>query len=288
MYHAFDLLHLDSWDLLDVPLEERKRLLQLVLREHPSVRYVSHVLEHGEDFQRAVIEQGLEGSVAKLRRSRYEPETRSRSWLKIKARREQELVLVGYEPGKGSHRDLGALLVATLRGGGLALSPVRSGAAWMSGHASCCGRSWMSTPCPIRPRRASLRSPRARWCEPRHVIRVEFTEWTPDGLLRQAVYKGRELGRDPRTVSREPVERLWRVQRQLATETEDTDASIEAARAERARRAQPPPRAVPAWSSSSSAASRPNGRQQRPSHGWSWRPSASSVTGDSGRWVGIR
>ena len=45
VYHAFDLLHLDSWDLLDVPLEERKRLLRLVLREHPSVRFVSHVLE---------------------------------------------------------------------------------------------------------------------------------------------------------------------------------------------------------------------------------------------------
>ena len=35
VYHAFDLLHLDSWDLLDVPLEERKRLLRLVLREPP-------------------------------------------------------------------------------------------------------------------------------------------------------------------------------------------------------------------------------------------------------------
>jgi bifunctional non-homologous end joining protein LigD len=58
------------------------------------VRYVSHVLEHGEDFQKAVIEQGLEGSVAKLRRSRYEPGKRTRWWLKIKARRRAELVLV--------------------------------------------------------------------------------------------------------------------------------------------------------------------------------------------------
>ena len=78
VYHAFDLLYLDGRDLLDVPLEERKRLLRLVLREHPSVRYVSHVLEHGEDFHRAVVDQDLEGSVAKLRRSRYEPGSRSR------------------------------------------------------------------------------------------------------------------------------------------------------------------------------------------------------------------
>ena len=94
-------------------LRRREGALRLVLRPHPSVRYVSHVLEHGEDFHRAVAEQGLEGSIAKLRESRYEPGARSRSWLKVKARLEQDFVVIGYEPGKGSHHDLGSLLVAT-------------------------------------------------------------------------------------------------------------------------------------------------------------------------------
>ena len=234
VYHAFDLLHLDSWDLLDVPLEERKRLLQLVLREHPSVRYVSHVLEHGEDFQRAVIEQGLEGSVAKLRRSRYEPGARSRSWLKIKARREQELVLVGYEPGRGSHRDLGALLVATYEVEGWRYAG-QVGSGLDERTRKLLRQILDEHPLPDPPTPGVPPIPGARWCEPRQVIRVEFTEWTPDGLLRQAVYKGRELGRDPRTVSREPVERLSRLQRQLTPGTADTDASIGAAQAERAR-----------------------------------------------------
>jgi bifunctional non-homologous end joining protein LigD len=43
----------------------------------------------------------------------------------------------------------------------------------------------------------------ARWVEPRLVIRVEFAEWTADGLLRQAAYKGPEPGKDPRDVRRE-------------------------------------------------------------------------------------
>lgn len=239
VFHAFDLLHLDSWDLLDVPLEERKRLLQLVLREHPSVRYVSHVLAHGEDFQRAVVEQGLEGSVAKLRRSRYEPGRRSRSWLKIRARREQELVLVGYEPGKGSHRDLGALLVATHEVEGWRFAgQVGSG---MDEPTRKLLRQILDEH-PLRdpPTPGAPLMPDARWCEPRHVIRVEFMEWTPDGLLRQAVYKGRDLGRDPTTVSREPVERLWRVQRQLATGSAATTASLEAAPDERVQ-ARPTP-----------------------------------------------
>jgi bifunctional non-homologous end joining protein LigD len=205
VYHAFDLLHLDGRDLLAVPLEERKKLLRLVIREHPAARYVTHVLEHGTEFQEAVVGQQLEGSIAKLRTSRYEPGRRTRSWLKIKARREQELVVVGYEPGKGSHADLGALLVAT-----------REGSAWryagevgsgLDGRTRTLMRHLLDEhaideppvddPPPIRG---------VRWSEPRHVIRALFTEWTTDGLLRQASFKGREMGRDPRSVSRERVE----------------------------------------------------------------------------------
>ena len=228
VYHAFDLLHLDSWDLLDVPLEERKRLLRLVLREHPSVRFVSHVLEHGEDFQRAVIEQGLEGSVAKARHSRYEPGRRSRSWLKIKARREQELVLVGYEPGAGSHQDLGALLVGTWEAEGWRYAgKVGSG---LDGRTRTLLRQVLDEhPLPDPPTPGAPSMPDARWCEPRHVIRAEFAEWTPDGLLRQAVYKGREIGRDPRSVARERVERAWQVRESLAGEASDAAGDAGAA-----------------------------------------------------------
>jgi bifunctional non-homologous end joining protein LigD len=205
VFHAFDLLHLDGLDLLGVPLEERKQLLKVVLREHPSVRYVSHVLEHGIEFQEAVKKQHLEGSLAKLRRSRYEPGKRVRTWLKIKARREQEVVVVGYEPGQGSHRDIGALLVATHEADGWRFAgEVGSG---MDAPTRRLFRHLLdehridTPPVPDAPR-----MPEARWSEPRHVIRAEFTEWTTDGLLRQASYKGRELGRDPRTVTREPIE----------------------------------------------------------------------------------
>jgi bifunctional non-homologous end joining protein LigD len=202
VFQAFDLLHLAGRSLLGVPLEDRKRLLRSRLREHPLVRYAGHVEADGRAFFEAARQQELEGIVAKLRRAPYEPGVRSRSWLKLKARREQEAVVVGWLAGQGSHADLGSLILA-----------VRSGDRWL--HAGQVGSGLDArTRRELRERLDALarrdspldpvpRLKGAHWVEPRIVVRVEFAEWTADDLLRQAAYKGVELGRDPREVRRE-------------------------------------------------------------------------------------
>lgn len=206
VYEAFDLLHLDGRSLLGVPLEDRKRLLHSRLRPHPMVRYAGHVETDGIAFFEAARAQEVEGIVAKLRHSAYEPDRRSRSWLKLKVRLEQEVVVVGWLPGQGSAVDLGSLILG-----------VRSGDRWV--HAGQVGSGF--TDRTRRELRAQLEgmerpdspldpAPRlkgARWVEPKLVIRVEFAEWTADGLLRQAAYKGPEAGKEAREVHRErPME----------------------------------------------------------------------------------
>ena len=202
VYQVFDLLFLDGRSLLDVPLEERKRLLHDRLRPHPMVRYAGHVETDGIAFFDAARQQEVEGIVAKLRRSPYEPDRRSRSWLKLKVRREQEVVVVGWLPGQGSAVELGSLILG-----------VRSGEHWL--HAGQVGSGFTArTRRDLRSQLEDLERPDspldpaprlkgARWVEPRLVIRVEFAEWTADGLLRQAAYKGIEPAKDPRDVRRE-------------------------------------------------------------------------------------
>jgi bifunctional non-homologous end joining protein LigD len=202
VYQAFDLLHLDGHSLLHVPLEERKRLLRSRLREHPLVRYASHVEADGRAFLEAARAQEVEGIVAKLRRSPYEAGRRSRAWLKLKIRNEQEAVVVGWLPGQGNAKDLGSLILA-----------VRSGDRWI--HAGQVGSGFTTrTRRELRAQLEELERPEspldepprlkgARWVEPRLVARVEFAEWTADGLLRQAAYKGLEIARDARAVRRE-------------------------------------------------------------------------------------
>ena len=119
IYQVFDLLHLDGRSLLAVPLEERKKLLRLVLRDGPRVRYVEHVAGEGRAFLAAAGQQGLEGIVAKHRRSRYESGHRAATWLKVKIRAEQELVVGGWTPERSRPSELGALVVGVHEGGRL-------------------------------------------------------------------------------------------------------------------------------------------------------------------------
>ena len=202
IFQVFDILHLDGQSLLGVPLEDRKRVLRGRLRAHPLVRYAGHVEADGEAFYAAAREQELEGIVAKLRRSPYEPGRRSASWLKLKVRAEQEVVVVGWLPGQGTHRDLGSLIVA-----------VREGDRWA--HAGQVGSGIDTrTRRELRTRLDAMAEPQspldpvprlkdAHWVQPSLVVRVEFAEWTADNLLRQAAFKGVEPERDPLTVVRE-------------------------------------------------------------------------------------
>jgi bifunctional non-homologous end joining protein LigD len=203
VYQVFDLLHLDGRSLLGLPLEARKTILREVLREHPRVRYAGHVEADGEALFASVKAEGLEGVMAKERSSRYEPGRRSRAWLKIKYRPEQEFVVAGWEPGSVAHRDIGSLVLAVYDDEGT----IRFAGEVGSGLNARVRQDLLTRMAPIAretsPFASPPRLPRVHWVEPRLVVRVEFAEWTRDDLIRQAAYKGMELDKDPRSVHRE-------------------------------------------------------------------------------------
>ena len=212
VYQVFDLLYLDGRSLLGVALEDRKRLLRSILRETPRVRYASHVVADGEVFMAAAQARGLEGIVAKLRRSRYEPGKRTPAWLKLKIRPEQELVVGGWTPGEGNAQDLGAVAVGVYEDGKL-----RFAGKVGSGFTATTRKRLLAAMTPLISDEPPFDPPPPRdyrgrwggdlggitWIRPELVIRAELGGWTRDGHVRQTSFKGIDPGRDPRLVVRE-------------------------------------------------------------------------------------
>ena len=95
VYFAFDLLHLDGWDLREVRLEERKEVLRRLLESAPAaLRFSDHVRGHGPEFFAQARELGLEGVVSKRADAPYR-EGRGRRLAEVE---------VPAEPGGGDRR----------------------------------------------------------------------------------------------------------------------------------------------------------------------------------------
>lgn len=205
VYEVFDLLYLDGRSLLDEPLAERRRLLKSILRADPRVRLSEDIAGHGLAFFDAAKVRGLEGIMAKDSRAPYLPGKRTLTWQKVKIRPEQELVVGGWTRGTGKAVDLGALLVGVYEKGALRYAG-KVGAGFNTAIrdellAAVASLAADESPFATPPPRPVART--ALWLRPELVIRAEFAGWTGDGLVRQAAYKGLDLGKDPRKVVRE-------------------------------------------------------------------------------------
>jgi bifunctional non-homologous end joining protein LigD len=110
--YLFDCLYLDGRAVVEEPLERRRQWLIDAVRK-AGVYRVSEALDDGKDLFKVASDHGLEGIVAKLRKSRYLPGKRSESWLKIEVRKTEVCIIIGYTMGRGDREDtFGALHLA--------------------------------------------------------------------------------------------------------------------------------------------------------------------------------
>jgi bifunctional non-homologous end joining protein LigD len=205
-YAVFDLLYADGKDLRSTPLEERKALLERLIKDDTLVLYSKHVVGQGKELFEVARKKQLEGIIGKRRDSTYQ-ERRSRDWVKIKTSFEQEFVVGGWTEPKGSRKGFGALLLGVYEkkrlryvgsvGTGFTVKKLSEL------YARLQKIERKSTPF----FNAVDANAPAHWCSPQLVVEVRFAEWTRDGYLRQPAYLGLRVDKQPADVVAEiPVE----------------------------------------------------------------------------------
>ena len=191
VYGIFDLLYLDGRRLMDRPYEERRERLEELGLEGSAWRVPAAHPGEGAALLEASAQQGLEGIVAKRLDSAYEAGRRSGSWIKVKNKRRQELVVGGWLPGEGKREStIGALLVGYHDPEGRLRYAGRVG----SGFTQRALRDLEKRLGPLRrktsPFQGTPKPPKgAVFVKPELVCEVEYTEWTTEMVLRHPVYK---------------------------------------------------------------------------------------------------
>ena len=199
-FYAFDLLAFEDFDLRPLPLTERKQFLVDVVPKLGPLRALDHIEREGEAFMKQVTEMGLEGIMAKKADSPYR-KGRSAQWLKIKAEKTGDFVIVGFTEPKKSRANVGALQLADQINGTLVYAG-RVG----TGFNETLLRDLKGMLDPIVRKDPPCAGPSAApgveplssddipetstttWVDPVYVCEVRFREWTPDGVLRHSAF----------------------------------------------------------------------------------------------------
>lgn len=187
---VFDLLWLDGRATTELPLEQRRELLETIVEPDHRLQVIAHVQGAGIVFARSARELGLEGVVGKRLGSRYLPGKRSGDWRKIRLTNTQDCVILGLTPGRGGRAgSFGALLVGAYEDGRLR---------WVgqvgTGFTEAARERLIEALGPLErsePAVEELREAKgATFVEPRLVCEVEYLEITGAGRMRAPSFKG--------------------------------------------------------------------------------------------------
>ena len=191
-FTAFDILYYGDHQVMDLPLMERKKLLEKVIKENERIAISRYIEEQGIQFYQLAKENDLEGIVAKRKDSKYYLDKKTRDWIKIKYLLDDDFVVCGY-----ILKEKGVISIVLGQYSGKEL--MYKGHVTM-GISSEDFRTIENTPKLYALPFNDLPSgnDNAIWLEPILVCVVKFMMKTANGGLRQPVFKGLRNDKAPK------------------------------------------------------------------------------------------
>ena len=207
VFYLFDVPYCSGHDLRRVPVEQRRALLQSLLRESPRLRFSQEIGGPAGAILQSACQLGLEGVIGKRRGSIY-VQRRSDDWIKLKCVQRQECVIGGFTwPDDARPGGIGALLVGHVDGTGELQYAGKVGTGF-TGELSAALRQRLDA---LAKKKRPLAGPtghdrHATWVRPELVCEVSYNEWPEGGSLRHASFKGLREDKPAPSVVREKVE----------------------------------------------------------------------------------
>ncbi|MBZ5491718.1 MAG: hypothetical protein LAO76_12380 [Acidobacteriia bacterium] len=199
---AFDCLHYKGRDLLDKPIEERKRYLAEIAQGFITPIQPIIVFESDVNLETAITvvrQTKIEGLVAKRAGSHYQPGIESDLWLKQRFNQEDKFFIGGYIPGP---RGVGELLIGEYREDGKLYHVKRLTAGlnqWNRQEIFKALQDLKTKDVPFvnLPENKSKHQhavteevmAQTQWLKPEQPAEIEFVERTPHGRLRHASFR---------------------------------------------------------------------------------------------------
>lgn len=203
-YCVFDLLWMDGHSLKELPLVERRELLQLLIRGKDFIKF-SDSFENGSELYKQMVSMQLEGIVAKRLDSLYIEGNRSNLWIKIPTRVRQEFVIGGWVDSENGRSFKSLLFGAYANEKFMWIG--RSGGGFKEKQMADILLKLKKIEVPNSPFKnkvLDLKGSVAHWVKPELVANFEFATWTKSGRIRKpAIFLGFRSDKKAEDVVRE-------------------------------------------------------------------------------------
>lgn len=205
-YYVFDMLFLNDLNMMDLPLLQRKSLIEEVLEGTYHTFYCDHMEGMGTAFFKRAVDSGMEGLIAKKADSKYTPGYRSERWLKIKAIQSQEVIICGYTESDPGGSVFGSLILGVFENGKLTYAG-NCGSGFSHSQQKELLKKLEAIETEESPfaKKINLKGRKPHWVRPELICEIKFTERTKSGSFRHPVYKSLREDKSPEEVSLEKV-----------------------------------------------------------------------------------
>jgi bifunctional non-homologous end joining protein LigD len=205
VYYVFDILWKDGYDLMNLPLSERKKILKEFLAEHDMIKY-SESFYDGEELYKQAEKLELEGIVAKNAESIYQPGQRGNDWLKIPTVKRQEFVIGGWAESEKA-RSFRSLLFGAYNDKGEFEWIGRSGGGFKESEMTDILKKLKSREIKDSPfvnKILDTKGATIHYVKPELVANFKFATWTESGRIRKpATFLGFRTDKKAKDVVRE-------------------------------------------------------------------------------------